>query len=95
MFGASTVCLFRDILGIKQTENSVRYDEIVIEPVFSECLDFAKGHITTPHGEIRVEWKRNDESIEIKINLCDGLKASFAYNGDVSPISTGENVFKV
>ena len=95
MFGASTVCLFRDILGIKQVENSVRYDEVVIEPVFSECLDFAKGHITTPHGEIRVEWKRNDECIEIKINLCDGVKASFAYNGDVSPISTGENVFKV
>ena len=95
MFGASTVYLFRDILGICQTEDSVRYDEVVINPVFAKCLDFAKGHITTPHGEIAVEWKRDGEDIRVTINLCEGVKASFANNGNVFELSAGKNTFSI
>lgn len=95
MFGASTLYLFRDILGIKQTENSVRYNEVVIEPVFAKCLDYAKGHITTPHGEIAVEWKRDGEKVEIKINLCDGVKAVFKNNGNTQELVAGENKIRV
>lgn len=95
MFGASTLYLFRDILGIKQTENSVRYDEVVVEPVFAECLDYAKGHITTPHGEIAVEWKREGEKINIIISLCEGIKASFCHNQKTENLAVGENRFSV
>ncbi|MBQ8574516.1 MAG: family 78 glycoside hydrolase catalytic domain [Clostridia bacterium] len=95
MFGASTLYLFREILGIKQTETSVRYNEVVIEPVFAKCLDFAKGHITTPHGKIAVEWKRDGEKVEVKINLCDGVKSVFKNNGNTQELVAGENKIRV
>lgn len=95
MFGASTSYLFRDILGIRQAENSVRYDEVIIEPVFAESLDYAKGYITTPHGEIRVEWKRDGENTEVKINLCEGVKATFVNADKTYALNVGATDFKI
>lgn len=84
MFGASTEFLFEEILGIKQTENSVRYDHVVISPVFPKFLNFAKGKITTPHGEIAVSWERGAKGVSVSINLCDGIKASFEGEESIS-----------
>ena len=95
MFGASTVYLFRDILGIKQTESSVRYDEVIIEPVFAECLSFAKGHITTPHGEIAVEWKRGGNGLMIRVVLCEGVKAIFRHQSTEIRLASGENLINI
>ena len=95
MFGASTLYLFRDILGIKQTETSVRYNEVVIEPVFAEILTFAKGHITTPNGKIAVEWTRADGGFEVKIDLCENTAASFVHNGNETKLTAGLNIIKI
>ncbi len=94
MFGASTRYLFRDILGIKQAEKSVRYDEVVIEPCFADCLNFAKGYITTPHGKIAVEWNKTDGKISVYVNLCDGVKAVFKKDNQVFNLTAGENRFE-
>ena len=91
MFGASTLYLFREILGIKQTEESVRYNEVIIEPCFAECLSFAKGHITTPNGEISVEWKKDGANINVEIHICDGVKAVFKDKDKIVSLTTGEN----
>lgn len=94
MFGASTAFLFSEILGIKQTANSVCYDEIVISPVF-DGLDFAKGYITTPHGKIAVEWKNSGEKISVEIELCNGINASFVYGDKKIKLSTGKNQIEI
>ncbi len=91
MFGASTRYLFSEILGIKQTEDSVRYDEVVIEPVFARSLSFAVGHITTPHGEISVSWKRDGDKTEVTIKLCDGVKAIFKNGEKTVELTSGMN----
>ncbi len=93
MFGASTEFLFEEILGIKQAEKSVRYDQITIAPVFSEYLDFANGKITTPHGEITVSWKRHDRKIKICIELCDEINASLVAFNKKIPLNVGKNNF--
>lgn len=95
MFGASTLFLFRNILGIRQKDNSVRYDRVVIEPVFAESLTFAKGHITTPHGKIAVSWKRESESTEVEIDLCGGVEAQLIAGGKTLPLKHGKNKFTV
>jgi alpha-L-rhamnosidase len=95
MFGASTVYLFNDILGIKQTENSIRYNEVVIEPVFADCLDFAKGYITTPHGKISVDWKRNDGEISVEINIPEGVNAKFSFGEKEESLTVGFNRFDI
>lgn len=91
MFGASTEFLFEEILGIKQEKDSVRYDKIIISPVFPDCLTFARGKITTPHGEIAVSWKRCEKKIKIFIDLCDGINAVFIGDGKKISLSTGTN----
>jgi len=90
MFGASTEYLYSDILGIRQEKDSVRFDSIVISPVF-DGLDFAKGHIETPHGKIAVEWKKENGKITVKINLCADVKAEFIYGDFSKKLCTGNN----
>ena len=95
MFGASTEFLFEEILGIKQAENSVRYDKVVISPVFAECLSYAKGKITTPHGEISVSWKKENGKIKVGITLCEGINAVFCHKGQKNNLSAGANEFTI
>ncbi len=95
MFGASTRYLFRDILGIKQAENSVRYDEVIVEPCFADCLSFAKGYITTPHGKIAVEWNKTDGKISACVNLCNGVKAVLKKDNKIFNLTAGENWFEI
>lgn len=91
MFGASTEFLFEELLGIKQADKSVRYDQIIISPLFAESLDYAKGKIKTPHGDIAVSWERDDEKIHISIDVCDGVNAAFSHAGKKHTLHTGRN----
>lgn len=90
MFGAVTKYLFEYILGIRQTKNSVGYDEIIIEPVCMEYLPSAKGKIKTIKGEIAVEY---DEK-EISIILPEKIKAKLILNGSEYELAAGLNNFK-
>ena len=91
MFGAGTKYLFERILGIMQTENSVRYNSVKIEPVFADFLHFASGYITTPHGKIAVSWHREDEKLTVDIDLCDGIDAVFVRGEKTIPLFAGNN----
>ena len=68
---------------------------ISFPPVFAEMLTFAKGHITTPHGEIAVEWKRTDNGTEVKIDLCENTVASFVHNGTETKLTAGLNTIRI
>lgn len=93
MFGASTVFLFNYVLGIRQNKNSVAWNEVIIEPVFESFLDFAKGFITTPHGKIMVDWKRENGRITVNIDLCENISAVFRYGETEKKLSSGKNTF--
>ena len=95
MFGASTVYLFRDILGIRQTDDSAAYNKIVIEPVFAKCLDFAKGYMATPQGKIFVEWKRENGKISMNVEIPDKADAIFRCGEKTIPLSVGSNVINI
>lgn len=94
MFGSNTLYLFENILGIKQTENSVRYDEVIIRPAIVEALDYAKGYITTPHGKISVMWKRMGEDVLVGIDLCEGVDATLRFGPFNEKLKPGKNTFK-
>ena len=81
MFGAVSKCLFTYLLGIRQTENSSAYADVVISPVFVDGINRAKGHITTENGVVSVEYVKDGNCAEITINADKRIKASFSYNG--------------
>ena len=65
MFGAVSQYLFEYILGIRQTEDSVRYEKVVIQPQCMDVISQAQGHITTASGEIYVKY--DEEKIWVQI----------------------------
>ena len=69
MFGAATAFLYQDLLGIRQTDDSVCFDKVTITPVFPKTLDFCEGYMTTPHGRIAVSWKRESDYIVLTVEV--------------------------
>ena len=90
MFGAVTKYLFEYILGIRQTKNSVGYDEIIIEPVCMEYLPAAKGKIKTIKGEIEVRY----DSKELRIFLPENVKACLKLNNAEFALNPGLNIYE-
>ena len=95
MFGASTVFLFRCILGIRQKEGSSGKRDFVISPRFPRGLDFAEGSIATPHGTISVRWERQKEKIHVSIVISPGVHAVFRSPEKEHNLAEGENIFIV
>lgn len=66
MFGSVAKLLFTEILGIRQSEESVGYRNYEIRPADIPQITWAKGKIETVNGVIEVNWRR-DEQGEVKI----------------------------
>ena len=95
MFGAATVCLFRYILGIKQTPCAHGMRDFVISPVFPKGLNHASGHITTPAGKLAVQWKREGDHINLHVDVCEGIHAELQLKNLTAELSAGSNDFTV
>ena len=91
MFGAVVATFFEYILGIRQAEDSVRYDRIIISPAVIPALSYARGHITTPHGRIAVEYRRTGEKTEYRFDIPSGVSATLRLDG-LEPATLCEGV---
>ena len=47
---------------------------VLIKPVFIEKLDFVKASYKLPDGDINVEWHRNGNEIDLKVQRPEGVK---------------------
>ncbi len=90
MFGAVTRYLFEYILGIRQAEDSVAYEKVIIEPVCMEEIPFASGKITTVKGEFSVEYNED----EIAVTIPEKINAVLKINGKEIILEAGKNIFK-
>lgn len=77
MYSCFMAWMMKSIIGIRYT--SPAYDSVVIEPCFFDGLDFASGHIDTPHGRISVDWKKESDGVHVSISIPKGISAQ--YNG--------------
>ena len=94
MFGAVTKYIFKYLLGIRQTENSVAYKEVVVSPCFVDGMNRAKGHITTENGVISVEYEKNGKKAKVKVFADPKIKAVFEHNGEKTEFS-GKREFEI
>ena len=69
MFGSITECLFEDILGIKQNENSFGYADTVICPKVPGTLNSVSGFVDTVRGRISAEYTRVGAKLYLKANI--------------------------
>lgn len=91
MFGAVSRYLFEYILGIRQTRTSVRFEQVIIEPLCMQLVPQAKGHITTPAGVLSVEYNEK----MIRVCVPEHTDAVFILNGQKYPMKTGENILQI
>ena len=55
--------------GIDQTQNSVAYKEIKIEPQFAGDIQSTSTSYESPYGRIETEWTISDKGIDLKVNI--------------------------
>lgn len=58
------------ILGVRPGKPG--YDEILISPR-TEILDWARGTVITPKGEVRVAWEKNESGIRLQMDGPEGV----------------------
>ncbi len=85
--------LSRIILGIEPT--AAGWQKVRIQP-FAAGLDFARGVVPSPHGEIKAEWEKvGDDQLVVRIDLPAGIEADFIDpRGEKRPLSAGPNEFQ-
>ena len=55
--------------GIKQGENSVGFKNIIIRPEIVGDLKWVKSSYLSPYGIIRSEWKKENNILEMKVQI--------------------------
>lgn len=69
MLGHIMEWFYTGLGGIRQTENSVAYKEIIIKPTLIESLEELKTSHKTPYGTIISEWKNTDKELQMHVQI--------------------------
>lgn len=91
MFGASARYLFTDILGIRQPHDSVAFEKLRIAPCIPNGLDFAKGKLVLPCGEVSVSFERKENGIAFTVCIPENKTAVFVYKDHFYNLFAGVN----
>ncbi len=93
MFGAPVAYFFEYLLGIKQTEASCGYSELVIQPQAVSKFNRMSGSMDTPKGTISVSYERTSEGVKFNVSIPLGCNASFCALSHTRELCAGENEF--
>jgi hypothetical protein len=69
MLGHLMEWLYGGLGGIRQRENSVAFNEIVINPQMAGDVRSAKSSYESPYGTIRCEWERTDGCYSMDVSV--------------------------
>jgi hypothetical protein len=83
MFGSTVALLFEYILGIRQSEGSSGYVDVIIAPALNTGLGHAEGHITVGGGEISVCYRVESGVMTLTASVPSGVKAQVVLGEDV------------
>ncbi|QNA45672.1 family 78 glycoside hydrolase catalytic domain [Lacibacter sediminis] len=69
MLGHLMEWFYAGLAGIKQTENSVAYKEIMIKPEVVGDVTNAKASFESPYGLIKTEWTKTTSSFNLQVEI--------------------------
>lgn len=95
MFGAPVAYFFEYLLGIRQTEASCGYSELVIAPQAISKFSKMSGSMETPKGTVSVSYERMGGTVQFNVSVPAGCKASFHALSHTCELHAGENTFSV
>jgi hypothetical protein len=74
------------------TQRSAGWQEVNIKPFFPEAIDYFTASVPSPAGEIKVDWKRDTESIQVNITLPEKVTATIELPG-INETVSGKSLF--
>ena len=95
MFGSPVAYFFEFLLGIRQRPHTAGYRDLVIAPQAVSRFGFMKGKMKAGDGEIGVGYQKTEAGVRFCIEIPDGVRAVFCYEGREYPLEAGENVITV
>jgi hypothetical protein len=95
MFGAPVAYFFEYLLGIKQTEESCGYSELIISPQAISKFNRMSGSMVVPNGTVSISYEKMGEDVKFHIFIPEGCKASFCIPTYERVLHAGENEFSV
>lgn len=79
--------LYRYVLGIEQTEQSVGFSELDVRPHPGGSLTFAQGSYRSVRGEISSAWRRAGEDLIFDLTLPPNTRATVSFpSSDASAV---------
>lgn len=69
MLGHLMEWLYSGLGGIRQSESSVAFKEIVIKPEFVDDLTFVTTGFESPYGPINCKWEKQDNVLNLTIDI--------------------------
>ncbi len=95
MFGTPVLWLYQYVLGIRQTEDSVAFRKVLINPSeISEITDI-EGSMQTPMGKIAVAYKKEGDKTNFTIEIPSGVECEFKYKNYAQKLTNGKNTISV
>ena len=78
--------------GIRQTENSIAYKEVLISPNIVGGISSASASFESPYGAIVSEWKKTDTELNLKIQIPANARAvvQIPAEGDYTLLESGD-----
>ncbi len=77
-YGAIGEWMYRQLLGIQVDPEFPGYKHFKIQPLFDPAFDYINGTLESPYGNIAVDWKQDDNSITLALNIPGNSSASLA-----------------
>jgi len=92
MLGHIMEWFYTGLGGIKQEENSVAFQNIVIHPQIVGDISWVKSSYQSPYGLIRSDWKKTQNILEMTITVPSNTTATIFYptNQEASVTENGK-----
>ncbi|MGC9452140.1 MAG: family 78 glycoside hydrolase catalytic domain [Oceanipulchritudo sp.] len=76
-YGAVGDWMMRSLAGIDTGEEEPGYERILFRPRPGGSLTEVKAGLKTPRGVARIEWKRNRDTVEVRLFVPEGASGQF------------------
>jgi hypothetical protein len=86
MFGQAQEWFQAYLIGIRQAEDSVGFERLVIAPTPVGKVNAASGYFDGPRGRIEVAWTRDGETFELKVTIPADSTAEVFFSPVAGPV---------
>ena len=85
MLGHLTEWFYSGLGGISQSENSVAYNAIIIDPAIVDGISHASASYDSPYGLIKCNWVKEDNVMKLNVDIPVNTTAFIHF--DITPKS--------